>query len=148
MTATQLQELFSANLKEMRLRKNMSQMKLAEKADLSVGYICDLESGRRWGTPETFSKLALSLEVSPFELLLPKAAKNTSPTPAEIAYRHSLAEKLSAAIQKKPARHAEQRNYTGPCRIRKLNQKTKTSKVFFQASSPIHPGTSRKQLLP
>ena len=45
--------------------------KLAEKANLSVGYICDLESGRRWGTPETFSKLANALDISPFELLLP-----------------------------------------------------------------------------
>ena len=48
-------------------------MKLAEKADLSVSYVCDIESGRRWGTPETFTRLANALEVSPFELLLPKS---------------------------------------------------------------------------
>lgn len=49
-------------------------MKLAEKANLSVGYICDLESGRRWGTPETFAKLADALNINPFELLLPAAS--------------------------------------------------------------------------
>ena len=51
----------------------MSQMKLAEKADLSVSYVCDIESGRRWGTPETFTRLAKALEVSPFELLIPQS---------------------------------------------------------------------------
>lgn len=63
--------IFSTNLKAARNRNRFSQMKLAELADLSVGYICDLESGKRWGTPETFSKLANALKISPFELLIP-----------------------------------------------------------------------------
>ncbi|MBR0033015.1 MAG: helix-turn-helix transcriptional regulator [Treponema sp.] len=53
-------------------------MKLAEKADLSVGYICDLESGRRWETPETFSKLSCALGINPFELLLPSVQESAS----------------------------------------------------------------------
>lgn len=73
MNAAELQELFSTNLKNARNRLHFSQMKLAEKANLSVGYICDLESGRRWGTPETFSKLATALDINPFELLLPSS---------------------------------------------------------------------------
>lgn len=40
-------------------------MALAEKADISVGYLCDLESGNKWGTPETIVKLASSLNVEP-----------------------------------------------------------------------------------
>ncbi len=72
MNSEELQALFSANLKRARNMANLSQMKLAEKADLSVGYICDLESGRRWGTPETFSRLASALGINPFELLLPR----------------------------------------------------------------------------
>ena len=71
MNSVELQEIFSTNLKKARNRANLSQMKLAEKANLSVGYICDLESGRRWGTPETFSRLAFALDINPFELLVP-----------------------------------------------------------------------------
>ncbi len=97
MNAAQLQELFSSNLKEMRIRANLSQMKLAEKADLSVGYICDLESGRRWGTPETFSKLAKALEINPFELLLPK---NLEFSALDISFQHKFASKLQDSIQK------------------------------------------------
>lgn len=96
MNAEQLQELFSSNLKELRVQANFSQMKLAEKADLSVGYICDLESGRRWGTPETFTKLARALDINPFELLLPK---NIELSATDISFRRSFAAKVNKAIQ-------------------------------------------------
>ena len=97
MNAEQLQELFSSNLKEIRIRANLSQMKLAEKADLSVGYICDLESGRRWGTPETFSKLARALDVNPFELLLPKDLELSA---SDISFRRNFASDVNKALQK------------------------------------------------
>ena len=96
MNAEQLQELFSSNLKEMRIQANLSQMMLAEKADLSVGYICDLESGRRWGTPETFSKLAQALDVNPFELLLPKDLELSA---SEISFRRIFAAEVNKAMQ-------------------------------------------------
>ncbi|MBO5691535.1 MAG: helix-turn-helix transcriptional regulator [Spirochaetaceae bacterium] len=73
MEAAELQKILSCNIKELRSLRGMSQMKLAEKADLSVSYVCDIESGRRWGTPETFTRLAKALEVSPFELLIPQS---------------------------------------------------------------------------
>ena len=96
MNAEQLQELFSSNLKEMRIQANLSQMMLAEKADLSVGYICDLESGRRWGTPETFSKLARALDVNPFELLLPRDMKLSA---SDISFRRTFAAEVNKAMQ-------------------------------------------------
>ena len=70
MISKELQAIFSRNIKAERTRRGLSQLKFAEKADLSVGYVCDLESGRRWGTPETFVKLAEALEIEPFQLLL------------------------------------------------------------------------------
>ncbi len=97
MNAERLQEVFSSNLKELRIRANVSQMKLAEKADLSVGYICDLESGRRWGTPETFSKLARALDVNPFELLLPRDLELSA---SDISFRRSFAAEVNKAMQK------------------------------------------------
>ncbi|WP_296333107.1 helix-turn-helix transcriptional regulator [uncultured Treponema sp.] len=76
MISDELQKIFSTNLRAARIRANLSQLKLAEKANLSVGYICDLESGRRWGTPETFSKLSNALDMHPYELLLPMVAQD------------------------------------------------------------------------
>ncbi len=98
MNSMELQEIFSTNLKNARNRANLSQMKLAEKANLSVGYICDLESGRRWGTPETFSKLADALNINPFELLLPQSS-NQNENPKEIASRREIFATLSNALR-------------------------------------------------
>ena len=97
MNASQLQEIFSSNLKKARNRKNLSQMKLAENANLSVGYICDLESGRRWGTPETFAKLSEALNINPFELLLPKSEDSLSAE--KINENHALFSKIEEALE-------------------------------------------------
>ena len=96
MNATELQDLFSTNLKSMRNRLHFSQMKLAEKANLSVGYICDLESGRRWGTPETFSKLATALGINPCELLLPPVS--SIPKSSEADKQNDIIAKLSDSL--------------------------------------------------
>ncbi|MBD5433514.1 MAG: helix-turn-helix transcriptional regulator [Treponema sp.] len=96
MNSAELQKLFSKNLKNARNRLHFSQMKLAEKSDLSVGYICDLESGRRWGTPETFSKLADALNINPFELLLP--ADENIQTFAEIGRKRKMFAKLNDSL--------------------------------------------------
>ena len=96
MNSAELQKLFSTNLKNARNRLHFSQMKLAEKSDLSVGYICDLESGRRWGTPETFSKLADALNINPFELLLP--ADENIQTFAEIGRKREMFAKLNDSL--------------------------------------------------
>ena len=78
MDSKELQKTFSDNIKSARNRAGLSQVKLADKANLSVGYICDLESGRRWGTPDTFSKLADALGINPFELLMPSSVSSPS----------------------------------------------------------------------
>lgn len=113
MTVQELQAVFSQNIKDGRTRLGLSQLKFAEKAELSVGYICDLESGRRWGTPETFTKLAAALGVEPFRLLmhLPDAdadsannadlcRKIVAAAELEEQLRKNLSEAVDAAVMK------------------------------------------------
>lgn len=117
MTVQELQAVFSRNIKDGRTRLGLSQLKFAEKADLSVGYICDLESGRRWGTPETFAKLAAALGVEPFRLLmhLPDAdsadnadlcGKIVAAAELEEQLRKNLSEAVDAAVLKTFAKHS------------------------------------------
>lgn len=58
----------------------MTQMKLSETADLSVGYLCDLERGNKWGTPETITKLASALHINPYQLFLDSASSDKAST--------------------------------------------------------------------
>ena len=56
-------------LKKIRLRRAMSQRKLADAADVSQRAIVDLEANRREPHPSTLGKLARALDVEPSELL-------------------------------------------------------------------------------
>lgn len=52
-----------SRLKAIRKWRDKTQQYLEFKTGISQGYLSDLESGRRTGTPETIAKLAQTLEV-------------------------------------------------------------------------------------
>jgi DNA-binding XRE family transcriptional regulator len=52
-----------SRLKAIRNWRGETQMRLAVKTGIGQGYLSDLESGRRAGTPETIAKLAQALDV-------------------------------------------------------------------------------------
>lgn len=52
-----------SRLKAIRNWRSETQMRLAVKTGIGQGYLSDLESGRRTGTPETIAKLAQALDV-------------------------------------------------------------------------------------
>ena len=56
----------------------MTQQELSEAADISVGFLCDLESGKKWGTLDTMAKIASALNVKPYQLLMPEEDKNSA----------------------------------------------------------------------
>lgn len=78
MEPLEIKKIFTSNIKKYRALNGMTQMQLAEAADLSVGFLCDLEGGKKWGTLETMAKLAKALHVKPYQLLLPEDDKNAS----------------------------------------------------------------------
>jgi len=58
-----------ANLKDLRLKRAMSQRKLADVAGISQRTIVDLETNKREPHPSTLGKLAEALRVQPADLL-------------------------------------------------------------------------------
>lgn len=63
-----LKENVSRNLRELRLKKKLSQEALAEKAALSLSYVSELERGNRTPTLPAIEKLAGALGVPPQRL--------------------------------------------------------------------------------
>jgi transcriptional regulator with XRE-family HTH domain len=74
MTDKELQGIFSANIKRHRQSRNLSQADLAEKLDISVNFLCNIENGNRWISPQTLVKFASALKVEPYELFKPAEA--------------------------------------------------------------------------
>ena len=67
---TKVQELLIVNLKRARFNKGFSQMSLAERANLSVGFIGDIESGKKFPSVNSIQKIVDSLEIQPYELFI------------------------------------------------------------------------------
>jgi transcriptional regulator with XRE-family HTH domain len=71
MTERELHAIFCKNIKGFRTRNNWSQVALAQEAGVSVNFINDLESGKKWASPATMVKIADALEIHVYELLKP-----------------------------------------------------------------------------
>ena len=71
MTERELRAIFCKNIKDFRIRNNWSQVALSQKAGVSVNFINDIESGKKWASPSTMIKIADALEVYVYELLKP-----------------------------------------------------------------------------
>jgi transcriptional regulator with XRE-family HTH domain len=71
MTEKELHKVFSENIKKNRTNANWSQVMLAKKAGVSINFINDIESGKKWASPVTLVKLANAFNVQAYELLKP-----------------------------------------------------------------------------
>lgn len=67
---TELHRALARNMKTRRGILKLSQMELAERAELSSGYIGELEIGRKYPAPEVLERLALALETRPYRLVM------------------------------------------------------------------------------
>ena len=71
MTENDLRKIFSSNIKKYRGNLKWSQVCLAKNTGVSVNFINDIESGKKWASPATMVKLAHSLNIEVYELLKP-----------------------------------------------------------------------------
>ncbi|MDR1389313.1 MAG: helix-turn-helix domain-containing protein [Treponema sp.] len=70
-----LRKTLAENMKNQRKNLDLTQEKLAEKADLSSNMVNDIEGCRTWVSDKTILKLARALEIDVYQLLLPKFDK-------------------------------------------------------------------------
>ena len=63
MTASDLRQVLSRNIKLLRSQRSLSQMELAEKADISIPFLSNIERSNKWPYPKTLVKLAKALDV-------------------------------------------------------------------------------------
>jgi transcriptional regulator with XRE-family HTH domain len=74
LTGDDINLLFGKNLKRIRTQKNVSQLTLANMADLTHNFINDIENGRKWISPDTLAKLSNALEIEPYQFFSPTLA--------------------------------------------------------------------------
>ncbi|GMO54364.1 MAG: hypothetical protein Ta2G_13320 [Termitinemataceae bacterium] len=78
MEECELRKTLSANIKLYRSRKEWSQVKLADKLDISTNFLADIETSKSWVSPATLVKLSKALNVEVFELFKPVTAPDNT----------------------------------------------------------------------
>ena len=72
MEETELRRVLSANIKHCRSLRGWSQVKLAEKIEISTNFLADIETGKSWISSLTLTKLANCFEIDAYELFKPE----------------------------------------------------------------------------
>ncbi|MDR3248378.1 MAG: helix-turn-helix domain-containing protein [Treponema sp.] len=67
MTGDELRAVFSKKIKFFRNSRGWSQAVLAEKANISITFLSDIERGNKWPHPDTLTSLARALGVDVYE---------------------------------------------------------------------------------
>lgn len=68
MTGADLRQILGKNLKKLRSQRSLSQIELAEKAEISIPFLSNIERSNKWPYPDTLSQLAAALDVEVYML--------------------------------------------------------------------------------
>jgi transcriptional regulator with XRE-family HTH domain len=72
MTERDLRAILSQNLRRFRSYRKLSQADFAEKINISIPFLSDIENGKKWVSPTTLAKMADALNIEAYELLRPE----------------------------------------------------------------------------
>jgi len=72
MTEKELQTILSINIKRYRSFRKFTQAEFAEKVEISIPFLSDIENCKKWVSPKTLTKMAAILEIEVYELFKPE----------------------------------------------------------------------------
>jgi len=99
MTETEIRNVFGSNLKRYRNYRKLSQAKLAEKLDISIPFLSDVENGRKWISPMILAKFASALNIEPYELFKPENASSQEVTTALTNWSNDIIETVTQTVK-------------------------------------------------
>jgi len=73
MTEQDLKAILSQNIRRFRGYRKLTQADFAEKIDISIPFLSDIENGKKWVSPVTLVKIADALNIEVYELLKPES---------------------------------------------------------------------------
>jgi transcriptional regulator with XRE-family HTH domain len=71
MNERELLKTFGANIRHYRGLFTWSQAELAEQVDISINFLSDIETGKKWASPVTMVKFADIFHIEVYELFKP-----------------------------------------------------------------------------
>ena len=96
-----VREVLAANIKKYREALGVSQMQLAEKADISTSLVASIETCTKFPSSTSLNKLCKAFNVEIHHLFLPASDSNTGNTARYVAYgklRNQIKKDIREAI--------------------------------------------------
>jgi transcriptional regulator with XRE-family HTH domain len=87
MNERELLKILGTNIKMHRAYYRWSQADLAERVNISINFLSDIETGKKWPSPNTMVKFADAFSIAAYELLKPPQLLPDNPT--NLIYRYT-----------------------------------------------------------
>jgi transcriptional regulator with XRE-family HTH domain len=100
MTENDLRMIVRTNIRRYRGFRQWTQAELAEKLDISVNFLCDVENGKRWISPASMVKIASVLNIEPFELFKPADSPPSVVSTLFSKYNDEVIEAVSSSLNR------------------------------------------------
>ena len=99
MTEDELRAIIRTNIRRYRKYRKWTQAEFAEKIDISINFLSDIENGKKWISLKNLVKFANILNIEPFELFKPADAASPSVLALLTKYNNEVVQAVSASIE-------------------------------------------------
>ena len=99
MTESEFRTIVRTNIRRYRGYRKWTQAEFAEKLDISINFLSDIENGKKWISPASIVKFASVLNVEPFELFKPVDTPSPAVSALLARYNDEVLQAVSAAIK-------------------------------------------------
>ena len=98
MTEYELKAILWTNIRRYREYRKWTQAQLAEKLNISINFLSDIENGKKWISPASMVKFASVLNIEPFELFKPADAPAPAVSTLFSRYNAEVVEAVSESL--------------------------------------------------
>jgi len=99
MTEDKLRAIVRTNIKRYRKYRQWTQAQFAEKLDISINFLSDIENGKKWFSPASMVKFANVLNIEPFELFKPADTPAPAVSTLFSKYNDEVVQAVSASLK-------------------------------------------------
>ncbi|MCL2007036.1 MAG: helix-turn-helix domain-containing protein [Treponema sp.] len=99
MTEDQLRTIVRTNIKRYRNHRKWTQAELAEKLDISINFLSDIENGKKWISLSSIVKISKTFNIEPFELFRPIEAIPPSVSVLLSKYNDEVIHAISSSVE-------------------------------------------------
>jgi transcriptional regulator with XRE-family HTH domain len=108
MTGDELRTIFSKKIKFFRNSRGWSHSDLAEKADISITFLSDIELGNKWPHPDTLTSLARALDIDVYRLFIVQEPVSDDTKGAILQFAKDISITFIQSLDKVTQRHLDE----------------------------------------